>query len=88
MGSLSPEAHARMDREVQGILARLYVRTREVIADNREALAALAVALLERETVEGDEAVEIMDEAGMTRPSWLDEAITAPLIPGKPAATA
>jgi cell division protease FtsH len=88
-GSLSPEAHARMDREVQGILERLYVRTREVIADNREALAALAVALLERETVEGEEAVEIMDEAGMTRPSWLEEAMVAPLAPavrGEPAA--
>ncbi|HST62826.1 MAG TPA: AAA family ATPase [Longimicrobium sp.] len=81
MGSLSSEAHARMDREVQAILERLYVRTREVVADNREALAALAVALLERETVEGDEAVEIMDEAGMTRPSWLEEAMVAPLAP-------
>jgi len=81
MGSLSPEAHARMDREVQGILERLYARTREIIAQNREALAALAVALLERETVEGDEAVEIMDEAGMLRPSWLEEAMAAPLAP-------
>jgi cell division protease FtsH len=88
MGSLSPEAHARMDREVQGILARLYGRTREVIAGNREALAALAVALLERETVEGGEAVEIMDGAGMTRPAWLDEALTAPLVPLEPGATA
>jgi cell division protease FtsH len=89
MGSLSPEAHARMDREVQAILERLYARTREVVAENREALAALAVALLERETVEGDEAVEIMDEAGMTRPSWLEAAMTAPLAPalrGEPAA--
>jgi cell division protease FtsH len=81
MGSLSPEAHARMDREVQAILERLYTRTREVVGHNREALAALAVALLERETVEGDEAVEIMDEAGMTRPSWLEEAMVAPLAP-------
>jgi cell division protease FtsH len=79
MGSLSPEAHARMDREVQGILERLYARTREVVADNREALAALAVALLDRETIDGDEAVEIMDEAGMTRPAWLEEAMVAPL---------
>jgi cell division protease FtsH len=85
-GSLSPEAHARMDREVRDILARLYARTREVIAGNREALAALAVALLDRETVEGDEAVEIMDEAGMTRPAWLDDALTAPLVPGQAAA--
>jgi cell division protease FtsH len=80
-GSLSSEAHARMDREVQAILERLYVRTREVVAGNRKALAALAVALLERETVEGAEAVEIMDEAGMTRPSWLAEALVAPLAP-------
>jgi cell division protease FtsH len=86
MGSLSPEAHARMDREVQGILARLYARTREVIDANRGALAALALALLERETVEGDEAVVIMDEAGMMRPAWLDDAPTAPLVPGEPAA--
>jgi cell division protease FtsH len=85
-GSLSPEAHARMDREVQAILERLYVRTREVIGENREALAALAVALLERETVEGDEAVEIMDEAGMTRPAWLEAAMVAPLAPAPAAA--
>jgi cell division protease FtsH len=80
-GSLSPEAHARMDREVQSILERLYVRTREVLDANREPMAALAVALLERETIEGDEAVEIMDEAGMSRPAWLNEALTAPLAP-------
>jgi cell division protease FtsH len=80
VGSLSPEAHARMDREVQGILERLYARTREVVSRNREALAALAVALLERETIEGDEAVEIMDEAGMVRPVWLEEALAAPLV--------
>jgi cell division protease FtsH len=81
MGSLSPEAHARMDREVQAILERLYGRTREVLEVNRESLAALAVALLDRETIEGDEAVEIMDEAGLTRPAWLNEALTAPLAP-------
>ncbi|HEX2079888.1 MAG TPA: AAA family ATPase [Longimicrobium sp.] len=80
MGSLSPEAHARMDREVQAILERLYARTREIVAANREPLSALAVALLERETVEGDEAVEIMEEAGVTRPAWLEEAVEAPLV--------
>ena len=82
MGSLSPEAHARMDREVQTILERLYARTREVVAANREPLTALAVALLERETIEGDEAVEIMEEAGVSRPAWLEEAVEAPLVKG------
>jgi cell division protease FtsH len=71
-GSLSAEAHARMDREVRAMLERAYDRTREVILDNRESLAALAVALLERETIDGAEAVRIMEEAGLTRPPWMD----------------
>ena len=66
-GSLSPEAHARMDREVRTILDDLYRRTVELLRANREPLAALAVALLERETIDGPEAVEIMEEAGLTR---------------------
>ncbi|HEU0016184.1 MAG TPA: AAA family ATPase [Longimicrobium sp.] len=70
-GSLSPHAHARMDREVRVILERLYARTLAIVAANREALAALAVALLERETVEGAEAIDIMEDAGMTRPEGL-----------------
>ncbi|HEX8695667.1 MAG TPA: AAA family ATPase [Longimicrobium sp.] len=70
-GSLSPEAHAHMDREVREILDRLYRRTVELLAANREPLAALAVALLERETIDGPEAVEIMEEAGLSRVSGL-----------------
>jgi cell division protease FtsH len=67
MGSLSSEAHARMDREVRAILEGLYAKTVDLIRANREPLAALAVALLERETIDGVEAVEIMEEAGLTR---------------------
>jgi cell division protease FtsH len=78
-GSLSPEAHARMDREVREILARLYTRTVELLQANREPLAALAVALLERETLDGEEAVEIMEEAGLSRvPGFGAPALPAP----------
>jgi cell division protease FtsH len=70
-GSLSGEAHAAMDREVRAILDRLYRQTRELLEVNREPLAALAVALLERETIDGVEAIEIMEEAGLTRPAAL-----------------
>jgi cell division protease FtsH len=66
-GSLSPEAHAQMDREVREILDRMYARTVDLLRANREPLAALAVALLERETLDGAEAVEIMEEAGLAR---------------------
>jgi cell division protease FtsH len=70
-GSLSPHAHARMDREVRGLLDGLYRRTVALMEANREPLAALAVALLERETIDGAEAVEILEEAGLTRPAAL-----------------
>ncbi|HEX8362411.1 MAG TPA: AAA family ATPase [Longimicrobium sp.] len=66
-GSLSPDAHAQMDREVRALLSRLYQRTLDLLRTNREPLAALAVALLERETVDGPEAVEIMEDAGLDR---------------------
>jgi cell division protease FtsH len=77
-GSLSGEAHAGMDREVRAMLERSYRRTMEVVQANREPLAALAVALLERETIDGPEAVRIMEEAGITRPAWMDGAAAAP----------
>jgi len=67
MGSLSSEAHARMDREVRAILEGLYGKTVELLRANREPMAALAVALLERETIDGVEAIEIMEEAGLSR---------------------
>lgn len=70
-GSLSPDAHARMDREVGDLLDRMYERTREMLMRNREALAALAVALIERETLEGREAMQVMTEAGLVRPELL-----------------
>ncbi|HEX8903602.1 MAG TPA: AAA family ATPase, partial [Longimicrobiaceae bacterium] len=70
-GSLSGEAHAAMDRQVREMLERLYNQTVELLAANREPLAALAVALLERETIDGVEAVEILEEAGLTRPAHL-----------------
>ena len=76
-GSLSPEAHARMDREVRDILARMYQRTVELLRANREPLAALAVALLDRETVDGEEAVEILEEAGLVRLGYGQRAASA-----------
>jgi cell division protease FtsH len=70
-GSLSGEAHAAMDREVRALLDRLYRQTVDLLAANRESLAALAVALLERETIDGAEAVEILEDAGLARPAAL-----------------
>ena len=67
-GPLSGEAQARMDREVQELLARLYDRTREILSQHRPALDALAQALLDRETLDGAEALAILERNGLEVP--------------------
>jgi cell division protease FtsH len=62
---LSADAQARMDTQVQALLERLYDRAREIVSSNRPALEALALALLERETIDGEEAVAILEEHGV-----------------------
>ncbi|HEX2092294.1 MAG TPA: AAA family ATPase, partial [Longimicrobiaceae bacterium] len=66
-GALSGEAQARMDREVRGLLEARYEDALEILRTNRAALDALAQALLERETLDGPEAVGILEENGLTR---------------------
>ena len=62
---LSGEAQSRMDQQVNALLSRLYDETRDILTRHRPALEALAQALLERETVEGEEAVRILEAAGV-----------------------
>jgi cell division protease FtsH len=64
-GPLSADTQARMDGEVQALLARLYERTRELLTTHRAALDALAEALLEKETLDGAEAVAILHAHGV-----------------------
>ena len=68
-GSLSAAAHAQMDREVKEMLDTLYAQALEVLRANRDALEALAQALLDRETLDGEEAVRLLEENGLVR-SW------------------
>ena len=62
---LSGEAQARMDAEVRTMLDRLYSRTRDILVEHRAALDALAEALLDRETIDGEEAMRILQEHGV-----------------------
>jgi cell division protease FtsH len=66
---LSGEAQARMDQQVNTLLTRLYDETRVILLRHRSALDALAQALLERETIEGSEAVQILGAAGVPVPA-------------------
>jgi cell division protease FtsH len=67
-GPLSAQAQAEMDAQVGRLLERLYARTRELVASHRAALDALAHALLERETLDGSEAVTLLERHGVAPP--------------------
>ena len=59
-GAVSAELHAAMDRDVRAIVEQLYERVKDAIERHRGALEALAEALLEKETLEGPEALAIL----------------------------
>jgi ATP-dependent Zn protease len=62
---LSGEAQSKMDQQVNALLQRLYEETRDILTRHQPALEALAQALLERETIEGEEAIRILADAGV-----------------------
>jgi cell division protease FtsH len=68
-GPLSAQAQAEMDAQVSGLLDRLHARTRELVAGHRAALEALAHALLERETLDGSEALALLAQHGVVLPA-------------------
>jgi ATP-dependent Zn protease len=65
-GAVSGELHAAMDRDVRAIVEALYERVRDAIERHRSALEALADALLDRETLEGSEALAILHAHGIS----------------------
>jgi cell division protease FtsH len=62
---VSGEAHAAMDRDVKQIVEAAYARVKKLLEEHRVALEALARALLERETIEGSEAVRLLEANGV-----------------------
>ena len=67
-GAPSAETHALMDREVRGLIERLYAKALELVRANRSAVEALGAALLDQDTIDGPDAVRIMVEHGLTLP--------------------
>lgn len=66
-GPVSSDTHIRMDQDVRAILESSYATVLDCMRVNRPALEALAEALLDRETLTGQEAIEIMNLAGLPR---------------------
>jgi cell division protease FtsH len=64
-GPVSGELHAAMDREVRVIIDALYERTVALMETHRAALEALGEALLEQETIDGTDAVRLMEQHGL-----------------------
>jgi cell division protease FtsH len=63
---LSGESHAAMDRDVKEIIEALYARVKGLLELHRAVLEALARALLERETLTGEEAIALFQANGLT----------------------
>jgi len=58
---VSPATATKIDAEVLGIIKSCYARARSILEENREKLDELAKALLEKETITGEEFMKILD---------------------------
>ncbi|MBX6742106.1 MAG: AAA family ATPase [Acetobacteraceae bacterium] len=61
--TVSRDAQLRLERSVQRLADEAYARATEILTRERAGLLALAEALLERETLTGDEARAVVDRA-------------------------
>ncbi len=58
---VSPDTATKIDTEVLGIIKSCYARARSLLEENREKLDELAQALLEKETITGEEFMKILN---------------------------
>ncbi len=73
--NFSEDTAQKIDAEVLGIVEQCQRRCREILEDNMDALHGLADALLERETLSGDDVLTILD--GGELPAFDREALEA-----------
>jgi cell division protease FtsH len=64
--SFSEHTHWLVDQEVAALLARAEARARDLLTGHREALTQLTAALIEHETITGDEVRALAASAGRT----------------------
>jgi cell division protease FtsH len=58
----SPETARLVDEEIKEIIAKAYKRAKDILVENRDKLDELAEFLLEKETISGEEFMEILEE--------------------------
>jgi cell division protease FtsH len=64
---LSEESSRRVDAEIQGIVMRGYDRARGLLETHRDAVGALATALLDVESLEAEEIASLLERHGVQR---------------------
>ncbi|HEY9741559.1 MAG TPA: cell division protein FtsH, partial [Coleofasciculaceae cyanobacterium] len=69
----SEEIAARIDAQVQTIVEHCHQQARQIIRENRVVIDKLVDLLVEKETIDGDELIQIMDEQA----HWQDEKLVA-----------
>ena len=67
----------RIDREIKRIVDTAFDRAKQIIHDNRDALEELAAMLLERETLDQSDLVEILQRHGLSLQNLPEEAVEA-----------
>jgi cell division protease FtsH len=65
---VSEETSREIDEEVRSIIDHSYARAKEIITQHRDKLIALAEALLEFETLDGQEIEELFETGKLTKP--------------------
>ena len=66
--SCSPETQARIDAEVVKLIKEQYEKAVKILTDNRRKLDELAQHLYEKETITGDEFMEILERKELPEP--------------------
>ncbi|CQR72953.1 ATP-dependent zinc metalloprotease FtsH [Sporomusa ovata DSM 2662] len=63
----SEEVASSIDKEVRRLIDAAYAKTEEMLKDNIDKLHLVAEALLERETLEGEELAQLLDQGKITK---------------------
>ena len=66
--NVSEETARRIDEEIHRIISEQYERTKKLVTEHRSALAKIAEALIEFETLEGKHVLEILEFGEMRSP--------------------
>jgi len=75
---MSDETNKLIDSEIRGLVDGAHAKAKAVLTDHREQLELLAQALLEYETLTGDEIKQLLDEGKIDRPERPDAQVARP----------